>query len=813
MPQIVEFEGQQHEFPDDASDAEIAQMLGGAAPAAPALPPAPSMHTTGFTAPAADQNLRNEPAPSPLAGLARALQVGLQGTGAGVAHAALAPVDLIGGLQNLISGGINSAFGTSIPMARPASEMATDAASKAFEVAGGKVIPKEAMSDKEKLAYNISDYGTQAATMGTALAAAAPARMTTLSQGGATKLGDAFVRPYFNNAPSTVVGDVASGVGSGIAVNAAEDMVAKDSPWAPLATGAAALVGGVGGAATKEGLDIGLRGVGNAFTRGRQDTNIPVDPKNLQPVNRGTAETASRMMQEVASNPNTAARNIRDNADEMARANLPQPTVGLVSGDVGLQSAESAARTKNGVPFIENDNRLRVAATDRVNSLRDPGADQSAVTAKVQAVPGELAATRDAAALPLLKTAEANPGAVDVKPVIDLIDSKLATAKREPVRNALAKARQSLNKPGTEDVDDTVAGLYESRKAINDIIEGRTENSTGRFAQKELIAVRDVLDKQIAAVSPEFTQYLDEFRTGSKPINALQDSPVATTLIKGEDPRDVARRIFTSNRYDAEKELDEINALVGLDNSPQKSPAKQARVDLDAEVQTRIKSALAKNPMMLPNEIAATAERIWRETRPSRTPQDAADTARRQQTPAARGWRAAVSEVLSDQVSGTAKLDAGTAGPGSTMRVELSKLDKLFADNRPLLAKVYDPADMNRLQQAHAVLEPLKNATVRATGGSNTADKGQQLWRMAEAGLKAKYGVLKGGGYLRTLRVMAQTLPDDSAAVQRLVERAWFDPDIAEYLLTNKVRDLSAEASNKHVRRLIAGAAASRESD
>lgn len=118
---------------------------------------------------------------------------------------------------------------------------------------------------------------------------------------------------------------------------------------------------------------------------------------------------------------------------------------------------------------------------------------------------------------------------------------------------------------------------------------------------------------------------------------------------------------------------------------------------------------------------------------------------------------------------------------------------------------------MSRLRQGHAVLEPLRNALVRA--GSAPADnRYEQVWRLAEAGLKARFGVLKGGGILRTLRIAASTLPNNTESVQRLIQRAFFDPEIAQYLLTRKVRDLDYDASNAWLRRTMAAAEAARAS-
>ena len=57
---------------------------------------------------------------------------------------------------------------------------------------------------------------------------------------------------------------------------------------------------------------------------------------------------------------------------------------------------------------------------------------------------------------------------------------------------------------------------------------------------------------------------------------------------------------------------------------------------------------------------------------------------------------------------------------------------------------------------------------------------------------------------MRTFRIIAAALPKNKAAVERLYTRFFFDPELAQYLLTRKVRDLGYDASNKWIRRALA---------
>lgn len=139
----------------------------------------------------------------------------------------------------------------------------------------------------------------------------------------------------------------------------------------------------------------------------------------------------------------------------------------------------------------------------------------------------------------------------------------LAQAKRPAVRNALTEARRMLNRAGTEELDTSVSGLYETRKAINDIIEGRSDTPTGQWAKKELIEVRDALDKQIIDAAPEFGTYLATYQSGSRPLDVFRASKSVVKLAE-TDPRNVAKQVLGGSEYGTEQTLREVNeALQG----------------------------------------------------------------------------------------------------------------------------------------------------------------------------------------------------------------------------------------------------------
>lgn len=240
---------------------------------------------------------------------------------------------------------------------------------------------------------------------------------------------------------------------------------------------------------------------------------------------------------------------------------------------------------------------------------------------------------------------------------------------------------------------------------------------------RDLRGAADQADEALTAAQRRLEQ---EGRT-------VERGAIGTLL--SDDPRDVAKGLLTGQKYGAGRSFDEIEQIIGND-----------------------------------------------------------ETARR-------GWQAAVSEVLSDMVTDTAKTTDGE------FVVNTTKLSSLMKRHEDDLARVYDENQMNTLRQGQSLLEALRNIPKGAVGGSNTAEK-TLAWLTGpttEALIKARYGVLKGGGILRTLRIVVESLPNNQRNVDELMRRAYFNPDVMEFLLEGKVRDFSRGESNKYVRGLLAG--------
>ncbi len=153
-------------------------------------------------------------------------------------------------------------------------------------------------------------------------------------------------------------------------------------------------------------------------------------------------------------------------------------------------------------------------------------------------------------------------------------------------------------------------------------------------------------------------------------------------------------------------------------------------------------------------------------------------------------WGAAVVKALEEQFATTRNV-SGT----ETSALSYAALSRQLKQNDELLREVFrnDPDKLRNLNNARQALEVLGRRAQQATTGSQTSEALQQQKQYAavlEAGLKAYYGVLEGGGRFRTLKVLARAISkDDSPDVARLVERAFTEnPRIMEQLLTRQIQ-------------------------
>lgn len=174
------------------------------------------------------------------------------------------------------------------------------------------------------------------------------------------------------------------------------------------------------------------------------------------------------------------------------------------------------------------------------------------------------------------------------------------------------------------------------------------------------------------------------------------------------------------------------------------------------------------------------------------------------------GLKRAVTEHLLDTVTGT-NVKAVDSGDGPILYAQIAKVMK---NNEDALAKVYSPKEMSALRRAQKILGSYGNLARRSTSGSDTAQKTRHegLFTALETAFRVKYGVLKAGGVMKTLKGAARLLPEGRAAkAERIVSQAMLDPELAIHLLDTPVKQVGTLAWNKRLNQLLAAGAAARE--
>lgn len=120
-----------------------------------------------------------------------------------------------------------------------------------------------------------------------------------------------------------------------------------------------------------------------------------------------------------------------------------------------------------------------------------------------------------------------------------------------------------------------------------------------------MIAVRDELDRQIAAAEPEFLDYLETYRSGSAPLNEMRESGVVSRLVEGEtDLRNTAKRLLTGQEYGRGDAMAQVNSVVGRDPGAQRA-WRAAVADVLAD---RVRSTARDDELSI-----AQVRRVWRD--------------------------------------------------------------------------------------------------------------------------------------------------------------------------------------------------------
>lgn len=581
--------------PESDIDAYVAEegLTPEALRAAPAsMTAAPSAESVGpaFTPEvAAAAEGRNLPspggyAPPPVpAGPGRALQIGAQGVGRGLADIAGMPSDIVTGGANLLMAGADLAakpFGGSVDYRFPQTPLSSD---NIAETAGDistalGAPPVDPATPQEKLSYNINRYGTQALTTGAGLMRAGAAMAPT----SAPRISDAFIKPYAKAPLKTIAGDTVGGAGAGAGLTGSQEFLpqsvrdAGGGAGGTIADLLAMLAGGVGAGTTYATAVNAPRDIRSILTA-KRPAATDLDPATGQAFTNRAFDKAATKIQQKAVDPSEAIQTIDNTVADFG--GLPTPTTGLMSGDTGLINMEQALRVKNGgnslaeapgvdpstkakYSFVERDTALRDAAVDQVNSLRPQGADPQAFPQRA----GDIVDMRAEAAQRPVDKAAGEVRAVETaqRPIADELNSNIGQAPAasrtidDVVRQTrTAEQQQSAalyNDPAIAAAEVPVQPLRGTAEAVaaqgsavsplNPVV----EKYTGRFAEMEGNASMADVNRLRAEIEADIKGNLDNGAVVQQ-LRAFKDqaSGYAQRLAEEGSPAGDAARAASEN--------------------------------------------------------------------------------------------------------------------------------------------------------------------------------------------------------------------------------------------------------------------------
>jgi|GEM_PF-4547846 len=427
------------------------------------------------------------PAPPTDRSFGRGLAIGTQSVGKGLANVAGMPNDLATLILNGLAGGVNVSGDAlealagwagrdfeipDIPRFRSVigGEQIADMASQAFEAAGGHTIREEEMTPGQQLGSKLIDFGTQAATGAAGLTKAAAAKTaegtSSLGRMLANSVPNYITNPYKVAPGRMLAGDVAGGVGSGAALEAADEYLPESVAKNPIVRFLASMLGGGAGATTLN--------VGTSIAKG--DPLKPLadmlpapaafqDPNATVPVSQRTVDQAIDYVHGNATDPKSALAQLMDEVNFYQDAGGAMPTTGLMTDDTGLQLLDRKMRDQNPKPFMERDKAVRDSASQDVENLRPDNAD----TFKPRQVSEDYIADRTGAADAAVKAAESGRSAAEKgdyelgdiysQPPMNREEASVALDKAligqtgMPMRNTKRDLYDAIDPEGTEMID------------------------------------------------------------------------------------------------------------------------------------------------------------------------------------------------------------------------------------------------------------------------------------------------------------------------------------------------------------------------
>lgn len=306
--------------------------------------------------------------------------------------------------------------------------------------------------------------------------------------------------------PRTIGGNALQGAGLGYA-----QPVASEDERA-LNVGVGGVAGGIGAA-----IPAGIAGAVRAARYGRTS---------------GAEKRAARTLQE-------AMQGRPLNVEQSAIPGVNR-TLGEASMDPGIMAIERNLRRTDPGSFVDIDAANNAA---RVAALQGIAGDDAAMAAAIQARDAASDAARNAAFSEARVFDEAARRQAEMSRTVALGSPVPASSGKDALTSAIRQYAQGLSgrsqvkgvidrvASSVEEAPDSITGLYNARKDITDILEGKggSETQAARAATRELMQLRSMVDDEIAKRATvggmfpsSWGNYLNTFQRESVPINRMQ---------------------------------------------------------------------------------------------------------------------------------------------------------------------------------------------------------------------------------------------------------------------------------------------------
>ena len=159
---------------------------------------------------------------------------------------------------------------------------------------------------------------------------------------------------------------------------------------------------------------------------------------------------------------------------------------------------------------------------------------------------------RAAAVSPLYKKAWQDTVQVNVDDTLAIIDDLLVDAKG-PIASTLKQTRKLFDQAGTKELDDTVRGLHNTKRAIRSMIE--TKRAGTKILDAETLKhLRDIdtsLTKNLVDQSADYARATAAFNVKTKQLlDPLLNSPVGVLSLLEKNPGQAAAKIFSGDVVD-----------------------------------------------------------------------------------------------------------------------------------------------------------------------------------------------------------------------------------------------------------------------